>query len=124
MVKEQTHFVLLAVQKLVKEVDILPGKLDELREWCPVQGCRGNRDDAVNSLWGQVGRLRRCAGDLLAHSVWRGEEWIRIRKSVSYIISRPDVMRSVIRILWFHNWRFVNPWRLKVTLQGGSDLKL
>lgn len=82
----------MVVQTLVKEIDTLPGKLDELREWCPVQGCRGNRDDAVNSLWGQAARLRQCARDLLAHSVWRGEEWIRIGKSVSYIASRPALM--------------------------------
>lgn len=96
MLKSKHFCFPLVVQTLVKEVDTLPGKLDELREWCPVQGCRGNRDDAVNSLWGQVARLRQCTRDLLTHSEQRGDEWIRIGKSVSYITSRPDVMRSFI----------------------------
>ncbi|TSV02080.1 Nesprin-2 [Bagarius yarrelli] len=70
------------LKMLVKDVDVLPDKLNEIREWCPVHGCRGNRDDAVNSLWGQVTRLRQFARDLLAHSEQREEELIRIRKSV------------------------------------------
>lgn len=90
--EKQTRFLLLAVQTLAKEVDALPAELDKLKEWCPVQGCRGNRDDAVNSLWGQVARLRQCARDLLAHSERRGAEWVHIGKSVSCVTYRPDVM--------------------------------
>lgn len=101
-------FFLLVVQTLVKDVDTLPGQLDGLREWCPVQGCRGNRDDAVSSLWGQVARLRLRARDLLAHSERRGEEWMRIGESVSYITSRPDVTTSFLPVLWSRNWRFGN----------------
>lgn len=99
LIKSKHFFLLLVAQTLVKDVETLSGKLEELREWCPVQGCRSNRDDAVYSLWGQVARLRQCAGDLLAHSEWRGEEWTRITMSVSYITSQPDVMRSFCRFV-------------------------
>ncbi|MCJ8731015.1 hypothetical protein PDJAM_G00191160 [Pangasius djambal] len=82
------------LKTLVKEIDTLPGKLDELREWCPVQGCRGNRDDAVNSLWGQVARLRQCARHLLEHSDRRGEEWIRVGKSMEKASSVLEQMEA------------------------------
>ncbi|KAB5582142.1 hypothetical protein PHYPO_G00183770 [Pangasianodon hypophthalmus] len=82
------------LKTLVKEVDMLPGKLDELREWCPVQGCCGNRDDAVNSLWGQVARLRQCARHLLEHSERRGEEWIHVGKSMEKASSVLEQMEA------------------------------
>uniref|UniRef100_A0AAR2KFY0 Calponin-homology (CH) domain-containing protein n=1 Tax=Pygocentrus nattereri TaxID=42514 RepID=A0AAR2KFY0_PYGNA len=67
---------------LVEEVNTLPGRLEELKEWCPVQGCYANREDAVSALWGQVAKLQRCARELQAHSEQRGEEWIGITKSM------------------------------------------
>ena len=80
-------FHLPAVQTLAEEVNTLPGRLEELKEWCPVQGCRANREDAVSALWRQVAKLQRCARELRAHSEPRGEEWMGITKSGSYITS-------------------------------------
>uniref|UniRef100_A0AAY5EBE1 Uncharacterized protein n=1 Tax=Electrophorus electricus TaxID=8005 RepID=A0AAY5EBE1_ELEEL len=70
------------LKTLVEEVDTLPGQLEALREWCPVLGCRANREDAVSALWGQVNRLQRCTKDLKAHLEQKGEEWISITNSM------------------------------------------
>ncbi|XP_062851798.1 nesprin-2 [Trichomycterus rosablanca] len=90
------------LKTLVEEVDILPGRLKELSEWCSVQGCRANRDDAVGSLWCQVARLRRCARDLLAHSGQRAQEWISIGKSMekaSIVLNQleADLQESIVQ---------------------------
>ncbi|KAG5285202.1 hypothetical protein AALO_G00000700 [Alosa alosa] len=70
------------LKALLEEVESLPLTLEKLQEWCPVQGCRSNREEAVSALWGQVSRLQRCTQDLRARSDARSAEWTHITKSV------------------------------------------
>lgn len=62
---------------------MLPGRLENLREWCSLYGCRANREDAVSAIWGQVARLQRCANDLQARSEQMEAEWSSVTRSVS-----------------------------------------
>lgn len=61
---------------------MLPGKLENLREWCPLHGCRANREDAVSALWGQAARLQRCANDLQKRTEQMEQEWSDVTQSV------------------------------------------
>lgn len=79
---------MFSVQTLVEDVEALPGRLEELREWCLVSGCRANREDATSALWGQVAKLQRSARNLQAHLEQKGEEWIGITTSVGHITSQ------------------------------------
>lgn len=62
---------------------MLLGKLENLREWCSLYGCRANREDAVNDVWVQVARLQRCANDLQTRSEQMEAEWNSVTRSVS-----------------------------------------
>lgn len=62
---------------------MLPGKLENLREWCSLHGCRANREDAVSAIWGQVARLQRCGSDLQTRSEQMEAEWSSVTRSVS-----------------------------------------
>uniref|UniRef100_A0A671L7J1 KASH domain-containing protein n=1 Tax=Sinocyclocheilus anshuiensis TaxID=1608454 RepID=A0A671L7J1_9TELE len=70
------------LKALVEEVAMLPGKLENLREWCSLYGCRANREDAVSAIWGQVARLQRCANDLQTRSEQLEAEWSSVTRSV------------------------------------------
>lgn len=62
---------------------MLPGRLENLREWCSLYGCRANREDAMSAIWGQVARLQRCANDLQTRSEQMEAEWSSVTRSVS-----------------------------------------
>uniref|UniRef100_A0A671NG48 KASH domain-containing protein n=1 Tax=Sinocyclocheilus anshuiensis TaxID=1608454 RepID=A0A671NG48_9TELE len=70
------------LKALVEEVAMLPGKLENLREWCSLYGCRANREDAVSAVWGQVARLQRCGSDLQTRSEQMEAEWSSVTRSV------------------------------------------
>uniref|UniRef100_A0A9J7YPI6 Nesprin-2-like n=1 Tax=Cyprinus carpio carpio TaxID=630221 RepID=A0A9J7YPI6_CYPCA len=70
------------LKALVEEVAILPGKLENLREWCSLYGCRANREDAVSAIWAQVAKLQRCANDLQTRSEHLEAEWSSVTRSV------------------------------------------
>ncbi|GLD71901.1 nesprin-2, partial [Lates japonicus] len=67
---------------LSEEVEFLLQRLEELREWCPEQSCRGGREATVAAVWKRVSRLRRCTQELAARSKQRIAEWSDITKSV------------------------------------------
>lgn len=62
---------------------MLLGKLENLREWCSLYGCRANREDAMSAVWGQVARLQRCVNDLQTRSGQMEAEWRCVTRSVS-----------------------------------------
>lgn len=70
----------------MEDVATLPEKLENLREWCSLYGCRANREDAVSAIWGQVARLQRCADDLHSRSEQMEAEWSNVTRSVSAMI--------------------------------------
>ncbi|KTF78168.1 hypothetical protein cypCar_00022230 [Cyprinus carpio] len=72
---------------LVEEVAMLPGKLENLREWCSLHGCRANREDAVSAIWGQVARLQRCGSDLQTRSEQMEAEWSSVTRSVEQAVT-------------------------------------
>ncbi|KAM6917369.1 nesprin-2-like [Lycodopsis pacificus] len=67
---------------LSEEVESLQRRLEELKEWCPEQSCRGGREAAVAAVWKRVSRLRRCTQELTTRSERRIAEWIQITNSV------------------------------------------
>lgn len=67
----------------MEDVALLLGKLENLREWCSLYGCRANREDAVSDVWVQVERLQRCANDLQTRSEQMEAEWSSVTRSVS-----------------------------------------
>ncbi|XP_031728981.1 nesprin-2-like isoform X3 [Anarrhichthys ocellatus] len=66
---------------LSEEVESLQRRLEEVKEWCPEQSCRGGREAAVAAVWKQVSRLRRCTQELTTRSERRIAEWIQITNS-------------------------------------------
>ncbi|XP_042357130.1 nesprin-2-like isoform X2 [Plectropomus leopardus] len=67
---------------LSEEVESLQKKLEELKEWCPEQSCRGGREATVAAIWKRVSRLRRCTQELTTRSKQRIAEWSEITNSV------------------------------------------
>lgn len=57
--------------------------LEQLREWCPEQSCRGGREGAGTSACRRVSGLQRCIHKLRARSRQRITEWLSIMDSVS-----------------------------------------
>ncbi|KAI3367261.1 hypothetical protein L3Q82_008148 [Scortum barcoo] len=67
---------------LSEEVESLQRRLEELKEWCPEQSCRGGREAIVAALWKWVSRLQRFMQELTTRSKQRIAEWSEIAKSV------------------------------------------
>nr|XP_033497697.1 uncharacterized protein LOC117266566 isoform X2 [Epinephelus lanceolatus] len=67
---------------LSEEVESLQRHLQELKEWCPEQSCRGGREAIVAALWKRVARLRRCTRELTTRNKQSIAEWSEITNSV------------------------------------------
>ncbi|KAF7644878.1 hypothetical protein LDENG_00214260, partial [Lucifuga dentata] len=72
----------LQLMALCEDVESLQRHLEELKEWCPQQGCRGSREVAVAAVWKRVSRLRRSTEKLMTRSKHRITEWSNITKSM------------------------------------------
>ncbi|XP_075304834.1 nesprin-2-like isoform X3 [Odontesthes bonariensis] len=70
------------LRALTEETDSLLRQLEELREWCPEQSCRGGREAAVTAIWRWVSRLHRCTQKLTTRSKQKIAEWLDITNSV------------------------------------------
>jgi len=86
------------VQALTEEMDSLLRQLEELREWCPEQSCRGGREAAVTAIWRWVSRLYRCTQKLTTRSKQKIAEWLDITSSVSKQHTFPV---SLLKCLYF-----------------------
>ncbi|TRY90471.1 hypothetical protein DNTS_015631 [Danionella cerebrum] len=76
-----------SLKALMEDVAMLTEKLENLREWCSLYGCRELREDAVSAIWGQVARLQRCANDLHTRSEQMEAEWSNVMMSLAQAAS-------------------------------------